>query len=972
MVSATHHPGLGDIGPFANAIAGQYRIERELGSGGTATVYLATDLKHERRVAIKVLHPELGAWLGADRFLTEIRIMARLQHPHILPLLDSGEATFELPERGEGRSLLYYVMPYVEGETLRARLRREQQLPVSEAVRIAKELVAALSYAHARGVIHRDIKPENVLLAMPHAGSPAPALLADFGIARALESSAERLTGTGVTVGTAGYMSPEQATGEREVDGRSDVYALGCVLYEMLAGEPPFTGPNPRAILAKSLADPVRPVGRIRDGIPTYVETALATALGRVPADRFPDMSAFGAALDAPASVGRDHAATGAETREVTRGSTDSRLVAGKHRLDSWKEVAAYLGRGVRTVQRWERDEGLPVHRLAHEKRGSIYAYSDEVDAWWRSRRVTLSAERSDEDVAVTRTTPTAPTTPRPDRLTWISAATFWPALSSDGRLLAYVSDGGRDGAVPQIWLQQIGGSAVCLTSGVRERSFLSFSADDTRLVFTATDDAGPNVYTMPTLGGEPKLLKRAARAGRPSPDGKWLAYLALDDAAGVRIAGLDGTTERTIAPGLIDVSFAIWSPDTKHVLVQAHADPAIETDYWIISIDGSVVEDTGILQRLRAQGLMPLTLPAAWVSDSLVFTVITPRGVTLWRQRLAPSTLRATGDPDHLTRGTEYDTFVTGASGRIAFVSTHPDQNLWSVAIDPVSGMARGALRRLTRGPGFVAQLSVSQDPPTLAYFCARPAIAGLKLRNLASGAETDFSPEPPLDYGFPALSPSGRQLAYGARSQGARAMRPIFIATLPDGPARKLADDCGGRPRQWIDERLVVVERFGARLHSVALLDTVSGDQRDVLSSPEQSITNARVSPDGEWIAFDAARPGGPPTVFVARLRPQEAVPQDDWRVIDRSASHPFWSADGSILYDLPTTPSRDLRNVVRAHRFDASVGGSLGEPFTAFTSAEMVVPANITAIAPVATRDEIILVLGDFRGDVWMMDL
>ena len=368
----------------------------------------------------------------------------------------------------------------------------------------------------------------------------------------------------------------------------------------------------------------------------------------------------------------------------------------------------------------------------------------------------------------------------------------------------------------------------------------------------------------------------------------------------------------------------------------------------------------------------MPLTFPAAWVSDSLVFTLITPTGVTLWRQRLSPATLRATGEPERLTRGTEFDCFVTGASGRLAFVSTHPDQNLWSVVIDPVSGMAHGSLRRLTRGPGFVAQLSVSQDvSPTLAYFCARPGSVGLKLRALTSGAETDFAPEPPLDYGFPAISPSGRQLAYGARSQGARAMRPIFIATLPDGPYRKLGDDCGGRPRQWIDERLVVLERLGARLHSVALLDTVSGDQRDILSSPEQSITNARVSPDGEWIAFDAARPGGPPTVFAARLRMHESIQQVDWLVVDKSASHPFWSADGSVLYYLPTTPSSELRNVVRARRFDPS-SVALGEPFTAFTSAEMVVPANITGIAPVATRAEIIFVLGDFRGDVWMMEL
>src|SRR4051812_29528104 len=229
-------------------------------------------------------------------------------------------------------------------------------------------------------------------------------------------------------------------------------------------------------------------------------------------------------------------------------------------RLDSWKAIAAYLGRGVRTVQRWERDEGLPVHRLAHEKRGSVYARRPEVDAWWESRRQSLSSEPATRDASTETADPS--TGREVQRVTWKAAATFWPALSSDGRLLAYVSDGGRDGALPQIWLQQIGGAAVCLTSGTRERSFLSFSADDTRLVFTATDDSGQNVYTMPTLGGEPKLLRRAARAGRPSPDGKWLAYLALDDPAGVRIAALDGTTERTIAPGLTDVSFAIWSPD--------------------------------------------------------------------------------------------------------------------------------------------------------------------------------------------------------------------------------------------------------------------------------------------------------------------------------------------------------------------------------------------------------------------------
>ena len=296
---------------FARTVVDRYRIERELGHGGMATVFFAEDLRHGRPVAIKVLHAELGAWLGTERFLAEIRITARLQHPNILPLLDSGDAN--------GR--LYYVMPYVAGETLRARLDRERQLPVPDATRIAKEIAAALAYAHAVGIIHRDIKPENILFGAPNAVTPPPVLLADFGIARSIDANADRLTSTGMSVGTAAYMSPEQATGERELDGRTDIYSLGCVLYEMLAGEPPFSGANPRVILSKQLTDPVRPVSRLRESVPPHVDAALAIALSRSPADRFADVAAFAAALDRADSrpVGSASASQAAGRRRVMR-----------------------------------------------------------------------------------------------------------------------------------------------------------------------------------------------------------------------------------------------------------------------------------------------------------------------------------------------------------------------------------------------------------------------------------------------------------------------------------------------------------------------------------------------------------------------------------------------------------------------------------------------------------------------------
>jgi Tol biopolymer transport system component len=264
------------------ALADRYRVERELGAGGMATVYLAQDLKHDRKVAVKVLRPELAAVIGAERFLSEIKTTANLQHPHILPLFDSGAAD----------SFLFYVMPFIEGESLRDRLNREKQLPINDAVRIATEVAGALDYAHRHGVIHRDIKPENILL---HDGR---ALVADFGIALAAsKAGGTRITETGMSLGTPTYMSPEQAMGEREITAKSDVYALGCVTYEMLVGDPPFTGSTAQAVVAKVLTEKPAPPSRLRDTVPGPVEDAVLTALAKLPADRWPTAAAFAEAL---------------------------------------------------------------------------------------------------------------------------------------------------------------------------------------------------------------------------------------------------------------------------------------------------------------------------------------------------------------------------------------------------------------------------------------------------------------------------------------------------------------------------------------------------------------------------------------------------------------------------------------------------------------------------------------------------
>ncbi|HEY6827931.1 MAG TPA: protein kinase [Gemmatimonadaceae bacterium] len=298
------------IGALTSAIAGRYRVDREIGSGGMATVYLAQDVKHDRRVAVKVLHPDLAATLGAERFLAEIKTTANLQHPHILPLHDSGEAD----------GFLFYVMPYVDGESLRERLTRERQLPIDETIRLSQQIASALDYAHRHSVVHRDIKPENILL---HEGS---ALVADFGIALAVQSAGgQRMTQTGLSLGTPQYMSPEQAMGDKNIDARSDIYSLAAVTYEMLAGEPPFTGATVQAIVAKVLTAEPEPITMTRRNVSAATAAALRRGLEKVPADRFATAAEFSAALTradvSPSASSEVHASS-------SRSSSPKRSVA--------------------------------------------------------------------------------------------------------------------------------------------------------------------------------------------------------------------------------------------------------------------------------------------------------------------------------------------------------------------------------------------------------------------------------------------------------------------------------------------------------------------------------------------------------------------------------------------------------------------------------------------------------------------
>jgi serine/threonine-protein kinase len=437
---------------LSSALAGRYRIERELGQGGMATVYLAHDVRHDRKVALKVLRPELSAILGADRFLQEIKTTANLQHPHILSLFDSGEAA----------GLVFYVMPYVEGESLRDRLGRERQLPIDDALRVAREVGEALQYAHGHGVIHRDIKPENILLQGGHA------LVADFGIAlAAAKTGGSRMTETGMSLGTPTYMSPEQAMGDRALDARSDIYALGCVLYEMLTGDAPFTGSTAQAIVAKVLTEKPAPIIPRRERVRPHVEDAVLTALEKLPADRFATAAEFVAAIQ------DDESASVAATRQRTGRRRGARPLNRGLRIAGGVVVAALAAAGGWLLGRGAGAPAAPAaSRLAIVEPGTGLAFNGVA------RTIDISADGQTVVYSASHPLGSRVQTRRLDGTTPQvipnSSDAAHLRLSPDGRFL-YSSLGGAT-----MQRLALGGGTWVPVPGLEATSFLSFARDGT------------------------------------------------------------------------------------------------------------------------------------------------------------------------------------------------------------------------------------------------------------------------------------------------------------------------------------------------------------------------------------------------------------------------------------------------------------------------------------------------------------
>ncbi len=772
------------IDRLSAAVGDRYRIERELGSGGMATVYLAEDVKHHRRVAIKVLHPELSAMLGTERFLKEIALTASLQHPNILPLFDSGSAD----------GLLYYVMPYVEGETLRGRLTRERQLPVADSVRIGAEVADALAYAHRHGVIHRDIKPENILL------QDGRAVVADFGIALALEQAgAQRVTQTGLSLGTPQYMSPEQATGEREIGPRSDVYSLGAVTYEMLIGEPPFTGPTAQAIVAKVITEEPKRLIPQRRSVSPALEDAVLTSLEKLPADRFESAEAFGKALT-------DSQADGARTMGTRR--------AGRGRsIPVYRSPVAWLGAGVIAAA-----------------------------AYFLGTRVTQSRSPIAEFG-------------RANKVTWEPGLEIHPSLSPDGHYVAYAYGTTAD---TRIYVRQVsGGRPTRLNDdSLALQTNPSWSPDGSRVLFLSNG----GVYSSPSSGGMahpemPLSTRGPAVSAVWAPDGRTIAFAAGDSLYVRSPAGEIRALARVHEPSLCQ-----WSPAAAGELIACVSENSFYSR--VTPTFGNLSPSRIVVVRVRDGVAHVITdsttinQSPAWSHDGkwlyFISNQLGPRDIYAVRVN---GDGRADGAPVRLTTGLgAHSVSVSASDTRFAYDVYTTTANVWSLPFPP-AGARQAAATTVTSGTQVIEGVHPSVDGKWLYYDSDVGGNSNLYRQRLPTGeperltfgTSDDFDPVP---------APDGRSVVFHSWRSG---MRQLYLMPLDGSPVQQLTALANGAAlSSWSpDGRGIAFAVFPD--HGIwAVREGANGvwgqpvERAKIGSWPSWS-------PDGQWIAYTSAVTGG-----------------------------------------------------------------------------------------------------------------
>jgi len=881
-----------------SALSDRYAVESEIGRGGMAVVFLAEDLKHHRQVALKVLHSELTATLGADRFLHEIEILAGLNHPHILPLHDSGEAD----------GLLFYVMPYAEGESLRQRLDREKQLAVDESVRIAVEVADGLDYAHRRGVVHRDIKPGNILLAEGHA------VIADFGIARAIEAAkADRVTSTGLGVGTPLYASPEQATAQETLDGRTDIYSLGCVLYEMLAGEPPLTGSTPQMIQARRLAETPTALNTVRDTVPPVLDQVIARALARIPADRFATASQFGQALQAAILV-----ATPAAHLDIT-------------------PVVRQRTQGKRSVRRLVVPFGLAA-LLA------IAAATVLLSGGWR---------RGTEQIRVSNIV----------QVTNEPGAEIQPALSPNGYEVAYAAISLDSGGIIVRSTVNVGSGGQSHATRVRTPWDLepSWTPDGVSLRFYGhrpESDSGWKLVGQ--RGGTVLPLPHPTESPAAwSPDGELVAYAVGDS---LLVSSAAGDSARLLAihpddtPGLHSMS---WSPDGR----------------WIAYVDGNVhwlifaTVGSASLWLVPAEGGEPIRVTTdryndqspEWLPDGRTLLFVSDRDGAMGIHAIDIGPDGQSTRPRAILSSSDAQSISVSKDGkRLVYAKRPAVSSIWSYPTSGASQQLSSAGVTVTTGDQSIAYSSVSPDGKWIAFDSDRLGEAHIYKQRLNGGPQLLIGD---IDgHAFaPAWSSSGGEIAF-ASDDG------VFVVSSDGGTPVQVADHYGplpglsGEPSWSPDDLTIAFASNGRVWHAPTTIWTVTRDSVGAPWGSPRMLTDFNCAwPD--WHPRDGTLVCRKDKNEVLRLsRDGEVI----WRYdpslhgLRRYVDLPEFSWDGSRIYFIAIDHSGEWWLW-----WIPSTGGAPTKMIALENPAMML--WGVTA-----GPEAVYLTFIEFDGDIWVMDL
>jgi serine/threonine-protein kinase len=829
--TASEHPLIGEtmtepLERLRATLVDRYHIQRELGHGGMAVVYLADDLRHDRQVALKVLSPELAPVIGEERFLHEIRIAARLQHPHVLPLFDSGSAD----------GLLFYVMPYVNGETLRARLLREGQLGIEESLLIIAQVASALDHAHRHGVVHRDIKPENILLA------EGQALVADFGIALAISTAGgDRLTRTGVSLGTPQYMSPEQVAGDRRLDGRTDIYSMACVLYEMLAGVPPYTGLTAQAVVAKLMTEKPPPITEFREAAPQAVVAALHKALSKLPADRFAHAAEFAAALvttrepvRAVVNLPTPNAGSGALGQLGLRalshpwvGGAMIAIVAGAIGvlLTSQARAPTELVYFKFHVPAQQLLSGItPRFALSTDGKSLVYAGADDR----------LYVQRMDSpDVTAIPASETAVT----------------PSFSPDGQWLVYsqesvlkkhairggssVSLGQHPSHIGTSWSRD--GASIILSAGANGAFLRRVSAEggDVQRLTSASDTAAANLYAWPqALPGGDAVLFTAIGASGTSADS--------------RIVLMDLRTGESN----VVVSRAMYGQYVR----------SGRSEYVLYALsDGTVLAAPFDLRRKRVTG------PAfAALSDVQVAVY---NGAAL---------------------------FAVADNGTLAFVRGN-STNLQVMKWVGRTGQELGTIGPPLTATGAIPPFTLSPDGRRVALTRRTPANNNLFLIDTKSGQPERLTFDPNEDE-TAVWSRDGRSVAYASTREGGATSVYTKSIEGPSNAKHIFAARTHGHLSSWSrDDQWLLFNSLGPMLEPDLFALRIDGqDTLEVAAAPGVAEGNGQFSPDGRRIAFTSNQTGRTEVYVISfpQLTEKHQISID-------GGTNPRWSPDGSTLF-------------------------------------------------------------------------